>query len=186
MQAVTVLLLELAQGTSHAEPAHIIACVGKLTQWLRTMSQVDIVADRAYGIVCRMLNKKKQDVGDAAASQWPEGTIHPSALESNLSSDMAPQPYDPNLDYYQPQESVWPMEHFDQRRFTQANAGPFDMSNFANPLRDGYANAEFQQDPLPFYYGNLFSTYFDETMEFEQGGNTDQDEWTTPDQQPPQ
>jgi len=186
MQAVTVLLLEMAQGTSRADPAHVVACVEKLTQWLQTMANVDNVADRAYGLVCKMLNKDKQDAVQPTVRQWPEGTVNPSDLESGFASDTAPQSFDPNVDYYHPPDKVWPSGLFDQRQFTQTNAGPFDMNLLANPLYDSHSNFQFQQEsPYPFYYGNLFSTEFDETLDYEHGGGAGQADWSTKEQEVP-
>ncbi|KAF2025841.1 hypothetical protein EK21DRAFT_20389, partial [Setomelanomma holmii] len=57
MQAITVLLIELAQATLPltSEPSELTACVQKLELWLQVMKNHDGVAHRAYNVVRNLL-----------------------------------------------------------------------------------------------------------------------------------
>ncbi|KAF1911323.1 hypothetical protein BDU57DRAFT_412237, partial [Ampelomyces quisqualis] len=58
MQALTVMLLELAQRTSNLseDPSHLVSCVEDLVEWLKVMKAVDGVAQNAYNVICEMLS----------------------------------------------------------------------------------------------------------------------------------
>ena len=149
MQAITVLLLELAQGAIHwpKDPSNIATCVEKLTRWLKAMKSNDVVSERAYNIVRKMLGKCKQFGEDVATGQW--------------TAKMAEQPYNdldlqclhvtPCLDTYSNDDC-----------YSQANSGNFDLNSQARPLNEPPADFLLSQTQLPLFFGNHFMTKFDQ------------------------
>jgi len=175
MQAVTVLLLELAQGTSRPDPSKIIGSVEKLAQWLKMLAAADAVAERAYGIVCRILSRNSQVVGSNTTDHWLQESLQ---LSSNASADITPQGYP----YANPQylgEPSWPTATFNDDYYTQGNEGIFELNPPAGSLPDKLANTfQFGQEPYPPFYGNQFAA-FDEFMDYDYGGNTKMEDWST-------
>jgi hypothetical protein len=139
MQAITVLLLELAQGTIHwpTDPSNIATCVEKLTRWLKAMSSNDVVSERAYNIVCKMLSKHKQSREDVATGQ--------------LATEME-QPYN------EPAAASY--------MASQANSGNFDLNSQARPLNKPPADFLFGQTQLPLFFGDHFMTKFDQGTDY--------------------
>ncbi|KAF2830575.1 hypothetical protein CC86DRAFT_315963 [Ophiobolus disseminans] len=186
MQAITVLLLELAQDTNRADRSKIAECVEKLANWLEAMKSVDSVADRAYSVVCKMLNRNRQSIQNAIPHQWPQGLLQAFEDQPSDAVGIASQAYS-NTDLQYRGEPTWPSAPYNDDGYNQANLGSFDLNPLAGPLPHAYGNnVQFSQEPYPFFYGN-FTTLFDEQMDFDYGGNTNQEDWSAmQDQRPPQ
>jgi hypothetical protein len=178
MQAITVLLLEMAQSASQLsqEPSNIIACVEKLVQWLEAMKQIDGVAERAYNTVYKTLSKHESFARRMFPTQWD--TMQSSKQDATTSRDAMPQPHH----MFNPgpsSEGMWPMIPMDEGFYTAANQVPFDLNTFTNdPLVDPYANPQFGQTQYPLFYGNQFTTVYDQDMNFEYGDSTNMEDWT--------
>jgi hypothetical protein len=184
MQAITVLLLELTQGTSHLseDTSHVTACMEKLVHWLNTMKIVDGVAENAHKIVCDMLSKHEQFVRKISPGSWLLETF---VTTPNTFANMPSQLPEPRLSAGQ---TYLPMP-FNNDIYTNAPEGPFDLNTLADPLNDPYAGMQFGQAQYPLFYGDQFTTLFDQEMSYDfddtsnnmEGSNT-----MGQDQQPPQ
>jgi hypothetical protein len=159
MQAITVLLLELAQGTSYLseDTPHVTACMEKLVQWLNTMRIVDGVAENAHKIVCDMLSKHEQFVRKISPGSWLlETFVAVPNTFSNMSSQLQTNP--------DPQLSTYP---FNDNLYTAANQESFDLNTLADPLNNPFGNIQFGQAQYPLFYGNQFATLFDQDMSYD-------------------
>tara|TARA_R110002003_G_scaffold25_24_gene1335 strand:- start:13464 stop:14009 length:546 start_codon:yes stop_codon:yes gene_type:complete len=159
MQAMTVLLLELAQGSIQPilDPPEIMACVHKLIRWLHSMSSHDGVALRAYNIVCKLLGRHDQTVNHAVPG---EGTDQPWMDQSSTAFEMQPgtQVYS---EHPGPGESHWDPLLYTTEDY-QSGSGNLDSSS--NSMGHGTAPGQ-----LPFMHNDLFSTPFDEYVDFSGG-----------------
>jgi hypothetical protein len=182
MQAITVLLLELAQGAIHwpTDPSNIATCVEKLTRWLKAMKSNDVVSERAYNIVCKMLGKHEQSREDVATGQWAAEMAEQSYNEPTAASYMASQPYnDPDLKCFQ--ETPCLDTYFNDDYYSQANSENFDLNSLAWPLNEPPADFLFGQAQLPLFFGNHLMTNFDQGTDY-----YGLDGYTQHGQQPPQ
>jgi hypothetical protein len=169
MQALTVLLLELAQGTSHLseDTYDISTCVEKLTQWLSIMKTVDSVAERAYIIVSEMLSKNHQFVRKMVPSPWLD--------EITQSGQAVPATFT-NVDY---QSHVDPALHdltanmFSSAAGTATQDDPLILNDLNAPLADSFGSFQSRQPQYPMVYGNEFTTLFDQDVGY---GFPDDDE----------
>jgi hypothetical protein len=160
MQALTVLLLELAQGTSQLseDPYDISTCVEKLTQWLSIMKTVDGVAERAYIIVSEMLSKNHQFARKMVSSPWLD--------EITQSGQAGPATFT-NVGY---QSQIDPaLQDFANDIFSSGSGTPTqDDSLIMNDLSASFANPfesfQFGQPQYPMFYGNEFTPFFDQNM----------------------
>jgi hypothetical protein len=177
MQAITVLLLEMAQSASQLsmEPSNIIACVEKLVQWLEAMKQIDGVAERAYNTVCKTLSKHESFARRMFPTQWD--TMQSSEKDATTSTGKMPQT-DHIINPESSSESMWPLIPVDEDFFAAANQGQFDLDTLTDPLADPYANFQFGQTQYPLFYGNQFTTVYDQDMNFEYGDSTNMEDWT--------
>jgi hypothetical protein len=182
MQAITVLLLELAQGAIHwpTDPSNIATCVEKLTRWLKAMKSNDIVSERAYNIVCKMLGKHEQSREDVATSQWAAEMAEQPYNEPTAASYMASQPYN-DLDLQYLQETPCLDTYFNDDYYSQANSGTFDLNSLARPLNEPPADFLFGQAQLPLFFENHLMTNFDQRTDY-----YGLDGYTQHEQQPPQ
>ncbi|CAG5137217.1 uncharacterized protein ALTATR162_LOCUS54 [Alternaria atra] len=167
MQAITVLLLELAQGAIHwpTDPSNIATCVGKLTRWLKAMKSNDVVSERAYNIVCKMLGKHEQSREDVATGQWAAEMAEQPYNEPTAASYMASQPYD-DLDLQYLQETPCLDTYFNDDYYSQANSGSFDLNSLAWPFNEPPADFLFGQAQLPLFFGNHRMANFDQGTEY--------------------
>jgi hypothetical protein len=162
MQAITVLLLELAQGTSYLseDTAHVTACMEKLVQWLNTMRIVDGVAENAHKIVCDMLSKHSQFARKISPGSWLlETFVAVPNTFTNMPSQLQTNP--------DPQLSGGPTYQFNDDPYTAVNEAPFDLNTLADPLNDPFGNIQFGQAQYPLFYGNQFTTQFDQEMSYD-------------------
>jgi hypothetical protein len=160
MQAITVLLLELAQGAMHwpKDPSNVAACVEKLTRGLEVMKSNDVVSERAYNIVCKMLGKHGQSREDVATGQWAAEMAKQPYNEPTAASYMVSQPYnDQDLQYLQ--ETPCLDTYLNDDYYSQANSGNFD-------LNEPSADFLFGQAQLPLFFGNHFMTSFDQGTDY--------------------
>ncbi|XPS72536.1 hypothetical protein M3J09_004698 [Ascochyta lentis] len=118
MQAITVLLLELAQGAIHwpTDPSNIATCVDKLTRWLKAMKRNDVVSERAYNIVCKMLGKHEQSREDVATGQWA-AEMAEQLYQPTAASSMASQLHN-NLDLQYLQETPYLNTYFNDSYYS--------------------------------------------------------------------
>jgi hypothetical protein len=167
MQAITVLLLELAQGAIHrpTDPSNITTCVEKLIRWLKAMASNDVVSERAYNTVRKMLDRHEQSSEDVTTGPWVEETTDQPYNEPTTASDMASQPYnDPDLQYFQ--ETSCLHTYFDDDCYSRANSGNFNLNSLAWPLDQPPADFLFGQEQIPLSFGNYFSTNFDQGTDY--------------------
>lgn len=186
MQAITVLLLDLAQGKPHAEPTIISAGVEKLAKWLETMKVVDELADRAYKIVRRMLNKHLRSARNNASQEWTQTPAQSFYNDSNATTDATAREF-LNDDAQSYGEPLWSSTAFSGLPYSQPDDGTLSLNPLAEPLLDPFTNTpQFGQDPYPLYYGDQFSTLFDESQTFDVPDDMNQEDWNTAQyQQPP-
>jgi hypothetical protein len=193
MQAITVLLLELTQGKSHLseDTAHVTACMEKLVQWLDTMKLVDAVAGNAHAIVCDMLSKHEQFARKISPDSWLLKTLQPSVHAQTTFANMSSQSHsttDPRLTG----ESTYPPMPFSDDLYTGANERPFDLNTLGDPLDDPYGAIQFGQAQYPLFYGNQFTTLYDQEMSYDfddstnMGGGDAMGQGQGQGQQPPQ
>jgi hypothetical protein len=137
MQAITVLLLELAQGAIHwpTDPSNIATCVEKLTRWLKAMKSNDVVSERAYNVVCKMLGKYEQSREDVATGQWAAEMAEQPYNEPTAAFYMDSQPYN-DLDLQYLQETLCLDTCSNDDYYPQANSGNFDLNSLAWPLNE--------------------------------------------------
>jgi hypothetical protein len=175
MQAITVLLLEITQGTNQSSKMtpNIMASVEKLVQWLRMMRLVDGVAERAYSIVIVMLSKHEKFAGKIIPNEWLQETMHPFGDEAS-SSNMASQiPHNIDPQYFP--ETTWPPMSFNDDYYSTANAETFDLNTLTIPPNDPDTSFPFNQAQYPLFYGNQFTTLYDQNMDFEYGDDNNMD-----------
>lgn len=184
MQAITVLLLALTQGTAQVDASEIAACVQKLSRWLNAMRPVDKVAERALNIVCRMLKRNEKAIRKITDQQLSEWILPPSASEQSVDSPLHSQTYPMSTAPYAV-ELAWPPGAFDDNIFMQGSEAAFDLNPLAEPLADPDNNPTFQfgQEPYPFFFAN-FSTAFDHPLFGDDASQEDQG--PLEDQQPSQ
>jgi hypothetical protein len=185
MQAITVLLLELAQGTSYLseDTAHVTACMEKLVQWLNTMKIVDAVAENAHKIVCDMLSKHEQFARKISPGSWLLETF---VAEPNTFNTMPSQLHNTNnTDPRLSGESAYnPMPFNNDDLYSGANEGLFDLNNLADPLNDPFGGIQFSQAQYPLFYGNQFTTLFDQEMIYDFGDPADMEDPDSMEQEP--
>jgi hypothetical protein len=160
MQALTVLLLELAQGTSHLseDSSDISTCVEKLTQWLSIMKTVDGVAERAYVIVSEMLSKNHQFARKMVPSPWLDEVTQSGGVGPATFTNVGHQPHlDPAL-----QDLADNM--FGSASGTATQYDPLIMNDSSVPLNDPFQGFQSGQPQYPLFYGNEFTTFFDQNM----------------------
>lgn len=177
MQAITVLLLELAQGTSHLseDSSEITICVEKLTRWLILMKTVDRVAESAYNMVRNMLSKHSQFGRQMVPGPWLDEVMAP---DPTAFQDAGAQLHlGPDSQHF-PDTSYSAMS-FGNDCTTTTNDGTFDMNNLADPLGNPFGGFQFGQSQYPLYYGNQFTTLFDQEMAYSLGVNTNMEDWDT-------
>lgn len=163
MQAITVLLPELAQGAIHwpTDPSNIATCVEKLTRWLNAMKSNDVVSERAYNIVRKMLGKHEQFREDVATGQWATEMGEQPYNEPVAASYMASQPYN-NLDLQYLQKTTCLDTCFNDDYYSQANSEKFDLSSQAWPLNKPPADFLLGQAQLPLFLGDHSMANFDQ------------------------
>lgn len=169
MQAITVLLLEYAQGTVHLETnakKSLPTCVEKLTGWLQAMRSVDGVADRAYKLVRRMTgaNDDQETVDKSKpTTRQPHDDNVAKAFAVSDSSNFYQEP--------QHQESTWPQGSLSDSTLPQMHSSEFDLNAMGWPLNDDslLADLQFGQSQMPLFFGNQFATSFDQDMEYYAG-----------------
>jgi hypothetical protein len=196
MQAITVLLLEYAQGAVHVETAKkpsLLICVKKLTSWLAAMRTTDGVADRACKLVNRMMGRHISNE-DAEVIAESKDIPHNEASEMMI-NDSRPQFYsgseppddnvakasavtdDSNLNQgpQYPRIASPPASMLDNV-YPQMNSSNFDLDAMVWPLEDEYPNQlRFGQEQMPLFFGNQFTTNFDQEMEYFEGSIEFQD-----------
>jgi hypothetical protein len=172
MQALTVLLLELSSDGAHLtiDKKSVTACTEKLIKWLQSMAPADGVSERAYNIVCKVVNKQDQT---RAMSKLMPHLPPKNDLQSQhgaKSSTLDPQqpthlPEEPSIS--QQPEISWPnVDAFNTNSFySMSNTGNFypnDMSG-TEYLNDPHAGLyEFGQPQMSLFYGNPYQASFDE------------------------
>jgi hypothetical protein len=167
MQAITVLLLDLAQGAIHwpTDPSNITTCVEKLIRSLKAMKSNDTVSERAYNTVCKMLDRHEQSSEDVTTDQWAEETTEQPYNEPTAASYLASRPYnDPDLEYFQetPCLDTYPNDDY----YSGANSGNFDLSSLVWPFNEPPADFLFGQEQIPLFFGNYFMTSFDQGTDY--------------------
>jgi hypothetical protein len=167
MQAITVLLLELTQGKSHLseDTSHVTACMEKLVQWLATMKPVDAVAGNAHTIVCDMLSKHEQFARKISPGSWLLQTLQPSTHAQSTFANISQShsTTDPRLTG----ESTYPPMPFSDDLYTGGNERTFDLNTLSDPLDDPYGAIQFGQAQYPLFYGNQFTTLYDQEMSYQ-------------------
>jgi hypothetical protein len=171
MQALTVMLLELAQRTSHLSenPSHLIACVENLVEWLKMMRSVDRVAESAYNVVCGMLSNHKHFASNLSPSQPLQGFV-----QQQSGQDPFPYPATSGQAPYQsnPQRFTSPIYStipFSDNIYNNLNEENLDLNTLAEPLDDPLDGVQDLQTPYPPFHGNQFSTLFDQEMDYDLG-----------------
>lgn len=181
MQAITVLLLELTQGTSQLseDTSEISASVEKLTQWLSIMKTVDGVAERAYIVVCEMLSKNHQFTRQMVPSPWLDEIIESNDPGSATFTNVGYQSLlDPNL-------QDLPENLFGNHPGTATQDDTLDPNNLGTPLNDPLGNFQYGQPQYQLFYGNQFTTFFDQNMGYGLGDDEDAvEQWDPLNQQP--
>ncbi|CAN9415083.1 unnamed protein product [Alternaria alternata] len=159
ISAITVLLLELAQGAIHwpKDPSNIATCVEKLTRWLKAMESNDVVSERAYNIVCKMLGKHEQSREDVATGQWAAEMAEQPYNEPTAASYMVSQSFN-DLDLQYLRETPDDIS-FSDNYYSQANSGNFG-------LNEPPADFLFGQAQLRLIFGNHFMTNFDQGTDY--------------------
>jgi hypothetical protein len=192
MQAITVLLLEMAQSMNHLskEPSDVIACVEKLVRWLKAMKQIDGVAERAYNTVCKTLSKYESFARRMFPTQWD--TMQSTDFDTTTSASKAPQTHHVDDSEFS-LGAMWPSMPVNDNFYTAANQGNFSLNTLTDPLindslNDPFASFQFGQTQYPLSYGNQFTTIYDQDMTYDYGDNAHLEDWTAMDeeQQPPQ
>ena len=177
MQAITVLLLDLAQRTSRVDLSSVTAGVEKLAQWLKTMRPLDGVADRAYSIVCNMLSKDEQSSQNVRSNHSISETMLPSSNDpsaTDLASQIVPNS---NLQTYS--EPAWPPASFNDDYYAQGSQGTSGLNPLFDFPTDSYANSfQFGQEPYPFFYENQFTTLFDQSANYDYDDFAEQVDWS--------
>lgn len=194
MQALTVMALELAQRTSDLSenPSHLISSVETLVEWLKIMKPVDGVAANAYNVVCEMLSNHKLFASDMTLSQPPHGVMQqPTGQASNSYLPTSTGAF-VNPDPQQFSDSNYYTVSFnDNLNFSNnPNEANFDFNTSQNDPFDRL-NLQYRQEPYPIFYGNQFSTLFDQDMDYDLGTDSaDFGGWDPtigqPQQRPPQ
>jgi hypothetical protein len=167
----------MAQSASQLskEPSKIIACVEKLVQWLEAMKQIDGVAERAYNTVCKTLSKHESFARKMFPTQWD--TMQSIEQDATTSTGKEPQGHqmaNPEVS----SESMWPLMPVDEDFYAAANQGHFDLNTLTDPLPDPYINFQFGQTQYPLFYGNQFTTMYDQDMTYEYGESANMEGWT--------
>jgi hypothetical protein len=168
MQAITILLMELAQGPSRANASDVARSVVKLTRWLKAMTLVDAVAERAYDIVCRVLTKNKDKIEKYTPGQWPHDMLQGQENEPRVAFDNT------SLGLPRFNEDVW-----NSTFSSSGNEPSFGSNRFNTSQPESCANEyQFAQEPYPYFYSNHF-TLFDEPMDYTWANVTEQGDWST-------
>jgi hypothetical protein len=193
MQAITVLLLEYAQGAVHVETAQkpsLLICVEKLTSWLATMRTADGVADRAYKLVNKVMGRHISN-DDAEVIEEPKDIPHNEASEMMISNSRPHfypdyEPSDDNIAKAsamvdnsmfnqgpQYQRNAWPSASMSDNVGPQMNSSNLDIDAMVWPLNDeSTTQTQFGQEQMPMFFGNQFMTDFDQEMDYF-GGSID-------------
>jgi hypothetical protein len=168
MQALTVMLSELAQGTSSLseETLEISACVEKLVRYLEKMKTVDAVAENAYSVVCSMLRKHEKFSRRLVPGQWLHETTRPLDPDPNAYANMPSQENTHIGHHYFPQGAVSPAP-FDDGCYTTGNEGLVDLQNPTDPLN------QFGQTQYPIFYGYQPMTLFDQEVGYDNSSMED-------------
>jgi hypothetical protein len=173
MQALTVLLLELSLDGAHltTDKQYVTACAEKLITWLESMAPADGVSERAYNIVCKVVNKQDQTRAMSRLMphpppfkdyQQPQDAAKSSALDLQQPIHLTEEPSTSQ----QPEDS-WPsVDAFNNNSFySMSNTGSFypnDMSG-SEYLNDPDAGLyEFGQPQMSLFYGNPYPANIDE------------------------
>jgi hypothetical protein len=168
MQAVTILLLELAQGPSRVNPSDVVRSVVKLARWLKAMAFVDAVAERAHNIVCRVLIKNKDIIEKYTPGQWPQELLQEPENEPRFAFDNT------FVDLPGIGDNLW-----NSTSFSGGNETSFVSNTFNTSLPESHSTEyQFAQEPYPYFYSNHF-TLFDEPMDYTWANVTDQGDWST-------
>jgi hypothetical protein len=186
MQALTIMLLELAQRTSDLSEntSHLISSVENLVEWLKMMKSVDRVAANAYNIVCELLSNHKHFAGNLSPGQPPQGVVQQSLGQATNSypptAAGAQFPTNPQ----QFSDTNYSTMSFNENFYNNPNEEDFNMS-------DPFDDLPYRQTPYPQFRGNQFSTLFDQDMDYDLGTDSANYEgWDPmsgePQQHPPQ
>jgi hypothetical protein len=108
-----------------------------------------------------MLGKHEQSREDVATGQWAAEMAEQPYNEPTAASYMASHPYnDPDLKYFQ--EIPCLDTYSSDDHYSQANSGNFDLSSLVWPLNKPPADFLFGQEQIPLFFGNFFTTKFDQ------------------------
>lgn len=144
------------------------------------MKSNDFVSERAYNIVCKMLGRHEERNEDVAPGQRLEETMKQPCNGPTAASDLVSPPYnDPDLQYFEEASSL--RTYVNDDYYFQANSANFDLSSLAMPPNEPPADFLFGQAQMPLFFGDYFSTNFDQGTDY-----YDLDDYTQHGQQPPQ
>lgn len=179
MQVIAVLLLQLSQGATpltNVTP-NVSTSVDKLTRWLQAMMEHDAVSERAYYIVCQVRRKIERSTGVRISDQFLN--IQVNQFHHEATSTRATQLPGPTVPTYPPFGSFpalgnpYPQSQPSVAHETfQAHLDPnlqFQPSNLdMHPLPphpvEPQGNLEFGQEQMPLFYGNTFTSNFDQFL----------------------
>ncbi|KAF1828806.1 hypothetical protein BDW02DRAFT_634918 [Decorospora gaudefroyi] len=191
MQGLTVLLLELSLDGIHlsVEQTYVRSCADKLISWLESMKTVDGVSGNASKIVSAVLNKQKQQHPDVMTEkQMPQPAME-EVEEPYQQHQPQQQQYNPQAPAFNPQQQsetytqdptsqqpdiTWPSDNAfnDQNFYLPPNTGSFYPDDVfgSEYLNDPNAGLfEFGQPQMRLFYGNPYSSSFDQ-WEWDQPG----------------
>jgi hypothetical protein len=180
MQALTVMLSEMAQGTSSLseETLEISTCVEKLVRYLEKMKTVDAVAENAYSVVCSMLRKHEKFARRLVPGQWLHETMQSLDHDLNAFANM-PSQENTQMDHqYFPQSAASPAL-FDAGCCATGNEGLVDLQNPTDPLNQPFSSYQFGQTQYPIFYGDQPMTSFDQEVGYDFDDTSSMEDWNT-------
>jgi hypothetical protein len=180
MQAITVLLLELAQGTSRLseDSSKISTGVEKLTRWLAIMKILDRVAGSAYNMVGKMLSKHDQFARELVPGPWLDEVMQAESSDPTTFANDEPQVH-LGSGFQNFSDNSYSAMSFGNEYNTTINNGTYDPNNLVDPLSYSYGSFQFGQPQYPLFYGNQFATLFDQDLSYAYDDNTNMEDWDT-------
>lgn len=172
MQAITILLLEVAQESVQPtrEPQQLTIGVHRLVRWLEAMSAHDVVAHRALNLVRQLLGKQNRSRAFAGLSESNEALGQRRMNESSPAFWLRPDTHE-DSDYARSEGPSWdPLSYTQQSR------------NDSTEVRLTSSDSAFATEQPYFVQNDMFSNPFDEYVDFS-GGFSDFETWDAQRQQ---
>ena len=156
VQAVTVLMLEVSYRSDHLphEVEQILDSAKKAVHWLRSMSEDDLAASRAWRMCDDMLRKVAPKVGRSVDDLPTNSSLRPQTPLDGMHGHMVTAEDQHGIDSMEPYNYLMNYT-YDQNQGNHEALGSIDNSNFMHQPDQQTENQFFPPYTFPYYDGYL-------------------------------